>query len=577
MIARAVAALREPRVAWAVLGVAALCSGGLILHAAHGQGFAIDELFYYGRVADVNGQLVHYAPFSPGYLLAPFNGHLPLGGRFVYELVFATVGAHYTVFVLVNIAALWAVVALVFELARRRVGNAAALAPCVVLLFLGFAREQLLWPLDFNTAASLAAGLGAVLAIGRENRRGDALACLLLLVSIAMIELGLAFTLGIALWIVIAAGRPRRALARAWLGAVLRRAWIVAIPVVLYAAWYVWARKFGQSETHSGNAHLLPETFMHGAAAAMGSLTGTNPIVAGTYVGSVTWFGRALAVAAGVALLVRIWGRRLPRTIWIWLLVLGIYWGLLAAAARPAEGSRYILVAAVLIVLIAADSARRRLPAPAAVALLVLAAVALPANIVQLTKDRGNDTLHHDPPVSSTEFAMLELAREHVDPEYVVTSDPRVAEVDGGLFIGIPAGAYLDAAGHNGSIARSLAEVRASDETLRQIADASLIGALGVETRPGAPPGRRARCQRIAVAPGAESASFEVSSGTTLLRPASGEKTGLWLARFADPPGIGLDYMPPGRWTALTIPADEAPDPWHATVDHPVTVCTLAT
>ena len=364
MIGRGMAALREPRVAWAVLGVAMLCSGGLILHAAHGQGFAIDELFYYGRVASEKGQLVHYAPFSPEYLLAPFNGHLPLGGRFVYELVFATLGAHYTVFVLINIAALWAVVGLVFELARRRVGNAAALAPCIVLLFLGFAREQLLWPLDFNTAASLAAGLGAVLALQREDRRGDMLACVLLVVSIAMIELGLAFALGIALWLVISRPRPRAVLDTAWLREVLGRAWIVAIPVVLYAAWYVWARKFGQSETHSGNAHLLPETFMHGAAAAMGSLTGTNPIVAGTYVGSVTWFGRALAVAAGVALLVRLWGRQLPRTIWVWLLVLGVYWGLLAVAARPAEGSRYILVAAVLIVLIAADSVRAQAARP---------------------------------------------------------------------------------------------------------------------------------------------------------------------------------------------------------------------
>jgi hypothetical protein len=573
VIARGTAALREPRVAWAVLGLAMLCSGGLILHAAHGQGFAIDELFYYGRVASVKGQLVHYAPFSPEYLLAPFNGHLPLGGRFVYELVFATLGAHYTVFVLIDIAALWAVVGLVFELARRRVGAAAALAPCVVLLFLGFAREQLLWPLDFNTAASLAAGLGAVLAIQRRDRRGDLLACALLAVSIAMIELGLAFALGIALWLVISRPRPRGVLDRAWLREVLRRAWIVAIPVVLYAAWYVWARKFGQSETHSGNAHLLPETFMHGAAAAFGSLTGTNPIVAGTYVGSVTWFGRALAVAAGVALLVRIWGRRLPRTIWVWLLVLAVYWGLLAIAARPAEGSRYILVAAALIVLIAADSVRRRLPDPAAVALLVLAAVALPANIVQLTKDRGSDTLHHDPPVSGTEFAMLELARRHVDPEYVVTADPRVGEVDGGLFIGIPAGAYLDSASQNGSIARSLAEVRESDVTLRQIADASLIGALGVETKPGPPPGRGASCRTIAVAPGAGSVSFEVAAGTTLLRPAGSEKTGLWLARFADPPGIGIDYMPPGRWTELAIPADEAPDPWRVTVDHPTVAC----
>lgn len=563
MIGRGVGALRDPRVAWAVLGVAMLCSGGLILYAAHGQGFAIDELFYYGRVAAKKGELVHYAPFSPEYLLAPFNGHLPLGGRFVYELVFATVGAHYTIFVLINIAALWAVVAAVFELARRRVGNAAALAPCIVVLFLGFAREQLLWPLDFNTAAALAAGLAAVLAIQREDRRGDVLACVMLLASVAMIELGLAFALGIGLWLAIS--RPRD---------VLRRAWIVAVPVLLYAAWYVWARKFGQSETHSGNLHLIPETFMHGAGAALGSLTGTNPIVAGTYVGSVTWFGRALAVAIGVALLVRIWGRSLPRTIWVWLLVLGVYWLLLAIAARPAEGSRYILVSAVLIVLIAADTVRRRLSDPVAIALLVLAAVALPANIVQLTEDRGADTLHHDPPVSSTEFAMLELARDRVDPEYVVTADPRVGEVDGGLFIGIPAGAYLDAAAHNGSIAYSLDEVRGQDETLRLIADASLIGALGVSANPSTPPAGDARCRTVAVAPGAESATFTVRAGATLLRPRGSERTGLWLARFADPRGIGIDYMSPNRWTALTIPADSAPDPWRVTVDRTVTACT---
>lgn len=548
--------------AWAVLGFAMLCSAALILHAAHGQGFAIDELFYYGRVADRQGQLVHYAPFSPEYLLAPFNGHLPLGGRFVYELVFATIGAHYTAFVLIDIAALLAVVALVFELARRRVGNAAALAPCIVLLFLGFAREQLLWPLDFNTAASLAAGLAAVVAIQREDRRGDVLACLLLVASVAMIELGLSFAIGIAVWMAISRRRDA-----------LRRAWVVALPLVLYAAWYVWARKFGQSETHAGDLHRIPETAMHGAAAALGSLTGTNPIQPGSYIGSVTWFGRALAMAAGVALLVRLWGRSLPRTIWVWLFVLGSYWVLLALAARPAEATRYILVAAVLIVLVAADTARQRLPGAAAILLLVLALVALPANIVELTKGRAGDTLHHDPPVSGAEFAMLELARAHVNPDYIVTGDPRVAELGGGLYIGIPAGAYLDAAADNGSIADSLDQVRAADEELRLIADASLVGALGVSAAPGPHPAGDARCRTIAVPRGAESATFTAAADRTLLRPQGDKKTGLWLARFADPRGIGIDYMQPGRWTQLTIPADEAPDPWRVTVDHNVTAC----
>jgi hypothetical protein len=565
MTERALSAVREnSRVAWGVLGLAMLCSAALILYAAHGQGFAIDELFYYGRVADKQGELVHYAPFSPEYLLAPFNGHLPLGGRLVYELVFATVGAEYTVFVLINIAALFACVALVFELARQHVGNAAALAPCIVLLFLGFAREQLLWPLDFNTAASLAAGLGAVLAIQCEDRRGDVLACLLLTLSVAMIELGLSFAVGIAVWLLLS---PRRE--------ALRRAWVVAVPVVLYAAWYVWSQQlFGQSEGQAGNIDLIPETVLHGAAAALGSLTGTNPILGDDYGTSVTWFGRALAIAATVALLARIWGRGLPRTIWVWLLVLGSYWSLLALAARPAEASRYVLVAAVLIVLIAADATHRRLPDAAAAVLLVLAAVALPANIVQLTEGRDGDVLHHDPPVSSTEFAMLELAGPNADPEYVPMSDARVTEVGGGLFIGIDAGAYLDAAADNGSIAYSVEQVREADEELRLIADATLAGALRLELTPASPPAGGYRCRTAGVAPGDDSASFTVGPGKTLLRAQGEARTALWLARFANSErSVGIGYLPPRGWSSLELPADGAPEAWRAATDGDVTVC----
>lgn len=563
MAQKTLARLSEPRVAWAVLGLAMLLSAGLILFTAHGQGFAIDELFYYGRVADKQGQLVHFAPFSPEYLFAPFNGHLPVGGRFVYELVFATFGAKYVVFVLINIASLFACVALTFELIRRRVGNVAALAPCIVLLFLGFAREQLLWPLDFNTAGSLAAGLGAILVLQRDDRRGEILACLLLAASIAMIELGLCFALGIAIWLLI------RHRVEAW-----RRTWIVLMPLALYAIWWAWARKFDQSETTAGNLHLIPETVLHGAAAALGALTGTNPILAGSYVTTVTWFGKALAVAVAVVLVARLCLGKLPRTIWVWLVILGSYWVFLAVAARPAEGGRYVLVGAVLIVLIAADAVRRRVSDGAAVALLVLALVALPANIAQLTEGRADDTLHHDPPVSHAEFAMLELARNQVDPDYVVTSDPRVAEVDGGLFIGIPAGAYLDAAVHNGSIAYSLDELREQDEDLRLIADAALVGADGIAAEPAAAPTRLAKCRSIAVPSGEESATFAVAHGKTLLRPKSTNQTGLWLARFADSPrSVGIDYLRPGSWSEIVIPSDEAPDPWRMTVDGPVTAC----
>jgi hypothetical protein len=558
--------LGDPRRAWAVLGAAMLASAGLILYAAHGQGFAIDELFYYGRVAEKGDALVHYAPFSVEYLLSPFNGHLPLGGRFVYEAVFATIGAKYHAFVLINIAAFFACVALTFELVRRRVGAMAALAPCLVLLFLGFAREQLLWALDFNTAASLAAGLGAVLALERGDRRGDLLACILLAVSIAMIELGLSFALGIAIWLLV--DDRRRA---------LRRAWIVLGPLVLYAAWWVWARKFDQSQATASNIHLIPETLLNAGASVLGSLTGANPVLPGSYTVEVTWFGRALAIVAAVALVVRLVRGSLPRTIWIWLAVLGSYWLLLGVAARPAQGSRYILVGAVLLVLIGADAMRGRISNRLAAALLVLAAVAIPANVDQLLDGRQTDTLHHDPPISSAEFAALELARDHVDPKFIASEDPRVAEAGGGLYIGLPAGAYLDAASQNGSIAFSLSELRQAPEELRAIADATLVGALGIATEYALPSQGRQDCREVAVDATSGLATFTIDPGVSVIRPGGREWAELRLRRFAETgPGATLGKVPPGRWVNVDIPRDRAPEPWQAEINAPVSVCRTA-
>jgi hypothetical protein len=554
--------LQEPRGAWIVLGTAMLVSAGLILFAVDGQGFAIDELFYYGRVAETQQQLTHYSPFSVEYLLAPFNGHLALGGRFVYEAVFATLGAKYYAFVIVNILALSACVALTFELARRRVGTIAALAPCLVLLFLGFAREQLLWPLDFNTAASLAAGLGAVLVLQRDDRRGDVLACLLLVLSIAMIELGLSFALGIGIWLLLDRRR------------VLRRAWIVLVPLALYAAWWVWARKFDQSQVTASNVHLIPETLLNAGAAVLGSLTGTNPVQPGSYVTEVTWFGRALAVVVAAALAVRLWRGSLPRTIWVWLAVLSSYWLLLALADRPAQAGRYVLVGAIALILIAADAMRGSVSTRLAAGLLVLAVVALPANVAQLVDGRENDALHHDPPISSTEFAMLELARQGVDPGYVAADDPRVAAVGGGVYIGLPAGAYLDAAADNGSIAFSLAQVRRQPEEIRAIADATLVGALGIATEYALPSQSKRSCHFVSVDGASGLATFTAPPGVTTIRAEGGRWAEVWLHRFADAgPGVSLGKLPPQRWVNIGIPSDGAAEPWRATIDAPAKVC----
>lgn len=558
----AVEVLDTPRGAWIALGVAMALSAVLILLTADGESFGIDEMFYLGRLVEDSGQIVEFRSLSLEYLLGPYNGHLQLGGKLIYETTFALFGANYTAFVLVNVAALCASVGLLFELMRRRVGPLTALAPCVLLLFLGFAREVLLWPFDVHTLAAIALGLGAVLALEREDRRGGVLACVLITLSVFTIEVGIAILVGIAVLVLWRADR-------------LRRAWIFLIPAALYAAWWLWARKFDQEQStlDPTNVSLIAETVVDAAAAVFGSLTGTNPVLAATYNTEVTWFGKALAVLAALALLLRLRLGAIPRTLWAWLAVLLFYWVTMGAAARPAEGSRYIFFGAVGVLLVAAEAVSGRAGNRIRAGVVILVLLALPANIAQLRSGHESDTLHRDAEVSRAEFAMLELAGDRVDPAYVVSSDPNVSAVGGGLFIGIPAGAYLRSVERNGSPAYSLEELREQPEELRKIADIALAGAIRLEPEAVRRPADTGDCRLVSPAPGEDAASFPLRPGQTTFGPAGGQAVTVGLKRFADAQSGTLEEAPAGAWRRLEIPRDAAPEPWQAVIDAPMRVC----
>jgi hypothetical protein len=557
-----VAFLSTPRGAWIALGIAMAISAALILATADGESFGIDEMFYLGRMVEDSGRVVQHHSLDLGYLFGPYNGHLQLGGKLIYEATFALFGANYTAFVAVNVAALCASVALVFELARRRVGPLAGLAPCVLLLFLGFAREVLLWPFDVHTLAAIALGLGAMLALERDERRGDILACVLITLSILTIEVGIAILVGIAVLVLL---RPDR----------LRRAWIFVLPGALYAAWWIWARKFHQEQSalELSNLHLIPHTVYYAAAAVFGALTGTNPVIPATYTTVVTWFGKALTVFAAGALLWRLGRRSIRPSLWAWIAIVAFYWVTMGAAARPPEGSRYLFFGAVGVLLIAAEAvsgwAGRRLTA----GVVVIALLALPANIAQLRSGSDADTLHHDAGVSKTEFAMLELAGDRVDPEYVASADPNVSAVGGGLYIGIPAGAYLRSVQRNGSPAFDLTELREQAEELRKIADITLADAIGLEPHAVREPGGAEGCPLYAPRPGSTSASFPLPPGSTVYGPAGAKPVTIGLRRFADEQSGVLEEVPPDAWRRLEIPRDAANEPWRAVVNAPTRVC----
>jgi hypothetical protein len=558
----AAAFLDTTRGAWIALGIAMAASAALIHATADGESFGIDEMFYLGRLVEDSGRVVAFDSLSLEYLFGPYNGHLQFGGKLIYEATFALFGANYTAFVLVNIAALCASVGLVFELARRRVGPLAALSPCVLLLFLGFAREVLLWPFDVHTLAAIALGLGALLALEREDRRGDVLACVLITFSVFTIEVGLAIMVGIAVLVLL---QPER----------LRRAWIFLLPAALYAAWWIWARKFDQEQStlDPTNVSLIAETVFHSAAAVLGALTGTNPVIPATYITEVTWFGKALAVLATAAVLVRLRLGAIPQILWAWLATLLFYWVTMGAAARPAEGSRYVFFGAVAVLLVAAAAMSGRVGNRVRAGVVILVLLSLPANVAQLRSGHDTDVLHRDAAVSKAEFAMLELAGDRVDPEYVVSADPNVSAVGGGLFIGIPAGAYLSSVERNGSPAYSLAELREQPEELRKIADIALAGAIGLQPEAIRRPNDADRCEVVFPAPGSASASFALLPGKTLFSPAGEQPVTVGLRRFASVESGSLEEVPAGAWRSLEIPADAAPEPWQALIDAPMRVC----
>jgi hypothetical protein len=548
----------------AALGLAMLVAVGLIFHATKGQGFAIDELPYYAHIATRDGSVVHYgSSFSPEYLLAPFNGHLQVGGRFLYEAVFATIGAHYTAFVLINALAICASVGVFFVFARRRIGDVAALAPCLLLLFFGIAREQFLWPFDLHTSVALAAGLGGILSLEREERRSDVVACLLLSLSASMIELGLAFIVGAAL--LIAMGPDR-----------VRRAWIVVAPLVLYAIWWVWAHQFGQAETELSNIVQAPKTAWDSLAVVLGSLTGRNPTIAFSFATEVTTLGRVLAVLALVGLLARLAVGGLPRTIWVWLVVAASYWTLLAIGGRPPVSTRYLLVSAVLVLLIAVDCFRRPLSNRVGAILVVLALLPLPANVGAMFGDEEVNPLRTEVPKTRAEFAMLELARDRVDSHYFASTDPWVEDAGGSIFQAIPAGAYLASAAANGSIAYALPELRDQPEEIRAIADATLAGALDLEVVSASAPPDGARC-RTTEPRGSRPAVVPLSAGVDHLRVSGGGAPLIGLRRFATSgAGVPVARLLAGGWASVELPADEAAQPWRLVTKSPVTSCAIS-
>jgi len=227
-----------------------------------------------------------------------------------------------------------------------------------------------------------------------------------------------------------------------------------------------------------------------------------------------------------------------------------------------------------LTLLVAADALNGiRIPRTGLIVAGCVVALAIAPNVAKLYDGRGPQ--RNDGEVGRTEYAMLDLARGHVDPEYAPGRETPVTDVGGATFTPLPAGDYLRAAAEVGSIGYPLSQIPRLGPALRRIADVTLIGALRTRLRPSAPPADPASCAVRSPGEGAGGGAFTLPREGALLGTPNGRTVAVGLSRFgkAGKASVTLAKIAPGGWGLLKIPQDGDPRPWRVFASGPIEVC----
>jgi hypothetical protein len=550
---RVVAAI-ERRWGWALGGLLILDSV-LLLYMGRGLSFFYDEWDFVTH--DYGGGLHS--------LLAAHVGNISVFPVAVYKVLFHLVGLqHYVVYRLCVIALHLLIAGLIFVLAARRVPRVPALLATSLILFLGAAWEDLLWPFQIGYLLSIVGGVAAWVLLERSDRPGNVAAMLSLIVSIGSSSLGIPILIGVAVEL---------ACLRRW-----RRGWIVLVPAVLYLLWYL---SDGESQITRASLINAPGFAADLAAAAFGALVGR----------ALEW-GRPLAVGGAVLVGVALTRTRATSPRLAGLLATGISLWIVTAAARSTisapETSRYVYLGAVVIVLVAVEllsgvkiSARATVVAAAFVALSVLTGLTVMHN--------GAEGLRSTSKTVTAELGALELAAQLAPPTFQPDTQ-RAPQIQ--------AGPYLHTVRAIGSSpADSPAAIAASDAVSRAAADSVLVR-LGV---PRIAPLGSSRPSPLAPAPatvlltgGAETqvhgcldltplrgasmtGVFMLPSGGATIDNRGPVAVSIAVRRFGEALAPLPAPVPAHAAVALSIPPDSASTPWQLqiTSGSPLAVCGL--
>jgi hypothetical protein len=554
----------------AVVGLAMVAAAVFLTYESRGEWFGTDDLEYAVRLSTepLHHALLHTPPDK--YLIA-----FPL---LIYKGLFEIFGiGSYLPYRVTGILLVLLCAGLLFALLRRWLPDRFAVPPTLLMLFFGAGSEVVVNPVRLPSQIALAAGLGMMLALERRDRRGDLAAAFLVAISLASHPVGISFAAVGAVMIVLGS----------WDG--WKRLWVIALPAVLFAAWWLFIRP----PPNSSYPNPPDEVFVFvrqswvAVTAAVSGLFGVLDQPA---------FQHAPAKVAALALvgliLLGVWfgRRRLPPAFWAALVGLVVLMATIRLAPagflRTPDDPRYLYPEAfLLLIALGALAGSLKLPDWSMWAASAVLLVSLWPNIDRL-HDAGRQYARESERFRLV-WSAVELAGSSAPPGYQPSS------------FYPSAGEYLAVVRDFGRGGYTADEIARKPDDLRNLADVNEISTLGLRLEPlpkppggGAPPHladprvfavERAGCTTVGQGARAKE-PYSNSRGVEFLLPTGGAwlglgppaGTGIYLGRF-DRPRVPLRRPAGARGLELRIPPDQASVPWRLLVSskNPITVCGL--
>jgi hypothetical protein len=532
--AEAVGPSRRADLLWQLALVLLLAgTAALMFYLARGLTFNLDEWIV---VTERRG------PGAPS-LLEPHNEHLSVVLLSVFLGLLRLGGLDDQPLMMVPLVALQvALGALLFVVARRRLGAGVAVGVAALAMVSGLAYENFLIPGQAGQMASIVAGVAAFAVLdGPPDARNDRRLAVLLALALASSGMGIPVLVGVAVELLLTPqGR--------------RRLWVVAVPFGLYLVWYLF---YGTTRAAADELTLSLLWAWTAAGHAAGALIGERQIEP----------GRDFLVVLLIVLAYRAW--RVERAAKIRMTaiacVLLSFYGLTAISRHdiaPPSSSRYLTVGLIFLLLLLVESGRGlRVRAWAPWAVLLLAFVALSKDDKLAFREGRGVFLERSQDMRGSLAAVELLGRGRVTPDFEIA--PRAAPF---LLAGPWFGA-LDAL--KGDPAYTPAQLARAPLNARNFADDTLVRAGGLALGPA--PAASARCTRPWTG-----AQGPVPAAGLRVQAGAGERLTLRARRFGDQwVQVGLLPLPPGRAVQLYPLRDASATPYVVQVRRPARACRL--